>query len=102
MRLRDFFTMNYVKSLLDMSSLMTTSFYDVGKRVVVVTHGGVLRTSHLIAKGLPCSGKVVNASINTFRISDENEWTICSWGDVSHLQAVGFLDTGFGGDKLSG
>jgi len=75
---------------------------NLGKRVVVVTHGGVLRTSYIIAKGLPCTGKVVNASINTFRISDEEEWEICSWGDVSHLQDIGFLNTGFGGDKLSG
>lgn len=82
--------------------LTMTLFCDAGKRVVVVTHGGVLRTSHIIAKGLPCTGKVVNASINTFRISDEQEWEICSWGDVSHLQDIGFLNTGFGGDKLSG
>ncbi|KAG0622746.1 hypothetical protein M758_3G120600 [Ceratodon purpureus] len=75
---------------------------NLGKRVVVVTHGGVLRTSHIIARGLPCIGKVVNASINTFRISDEKEWEICSWGDVGHLQDIGFLNTGFGGDKLSG
>ena len=88
-----------VKSL---SLLMMALFCDAGKRVVVVTHGGVLRTSHIIAKGLPCTGKVVNASINTFRISDVKEWEICSWGDVSHLQDIGFLNTGFGGDKLSG
>lgn len=75
---------------------------NIGKRVVVVTHGGVLRTSHIIAKGLPCTGKVANASINTFRISKENEWSICCWGDVSHLKDVGLLDSGFGGDKLSG
>ncbi|XP_024364394.1 phosphoglycerate mutase-like protein 4 isoform X1 [Physcomitrium patens] len=74
----------------------------LGKRVVVVTHGGVLRTAHILATGLPCSGKVVNASINVFRISDEKDWTITCWGAASHLQDIGFLDTGFGGDKLSG
>lgn len=84
------------------NSFEQVALENLGKRVVVVTHGGVLRTSHIIAKGLPCPGKVVNASISVFHISDDKDWTIISWGDVSHLQNIGFLNTGFGGDKLSG
>ena len=42
----------------------------------------------------------MNASINTFSISDVKEWGICCLDDVSHLQDIGFLNTGLGGDKL--
>lgn len=75
---------------------------DAGERVVVVTHGGLLRCLHIIAKGVPPQVKITNASISVFHISDENDWTLCSWGDVSHLQGVGFLSSAFGGDKQSG
>ncbi|CAM6016602.1 unnamed protein product [Sphagnum balticum] len=73
-----------------------------GQRVVVVSHGGILRSLHIIATGLPARGKVLNASINTFRISDTKDWTMCSFGDVQHLQEVGYLSSAFGGDQESG
>jgi probable phosphoglycerate mutase len=73
-----------------------------GQRVVVVSHGGILRSLHIIATGLPSRGKVLNASINTFRISDTKDWTMCSFGDVQHLQDVGYLSSAFGGDQESG
>lgn len=73
-----------------------------GQRVVVVSHGGILRSLHIIATGLPSRGKVLNASINTFCISDTKDWTMCSFGDVQHLQDVGYLSSAFGGDQESG
>ncbi|XP_041004588.1 phosphoglycerate mutase-like protein 4 [Juglans microcarpa x Juglans regia] len=74
-----------------------------GERVIVVTHGGVIRTLYKRAcpNGRP-RGKVLNTSINIFRLSDKDEWTIKLWGDVSHLDKTGFLESGFGGDRTSG
>ncbi|XWS41948.1 hypothetical protein CRYUN_Cryun17cG0126100 [Craigia yunnanensis] len=73
-----------------------------GERVVVVSHGGVIRS--LYKRACPegkSVGKVLNTSVNIFQLSDE-EWTIKSWGDVSHLDQTGYLKSGFGGDKTSG
>nr|KJB43645.1 hypothetical protein B456_007G210600 [Gossypium raimondii] len=73
-----------------------------GERVVVVSHGGVIRS--LYKRACPngkSGGKVLNTSVNIFHLCDE-EWTIKSWGDVSHLQQTGYLESGFGGDKTSG
>ncbi|KAG2719860.1 hypothetical protein I3760_02G010800 [Carya illinoinensis] len=74
-----------------------------GERVVVVTHGGVVRS--LYKRACPngrSRGKVLNTSVNILHLSDGDEWTIKSWGDVSHLNQTGFLESGFGGDKTSG
>ncbi|ERM97352.1 phosphoglycerate mutase-like protein 4 isoform X2 [Amborella trichopoda] len=75
-----------------------------GKRVVVVTHGGVIRALHKRAgpSRVPQPGKIMNASINIFHLSCDYEWIIKSWGDVSHLRGTGFLTSAFGGDKNSG
>ncbi|KAL3833363.1 hypothetical protein ACJIZ3_008099 [Penstemon smallii] len=74
-----------------------------GERVVVVSHGGTIRALHRKASPHGRSvGKVLNTSVNVFHISDKDEWSIESWGDVSHLDRAGFLDSGFGGDKNSG
>ncbi|XP_011099196.1 phosphoglycerate mutase-like protein 4 [Sesamum indicum] len=73
-----------------------------GERVVVVSHGGTIRALH--KKASPHRGpsaRVLNTSVNVFHVSD-NEWSIKSWGDVSHLDQTGFLESGFGGDKHSG
>ncbi|KAE7999581.1 hypothetical protein FH972_003992 [Carpinus fangiana] len=73
-----------------------------GERVVVVTHGGVIRT--LYKKACPngrSGGKVLNTSVNIFLLSD-GEWTIKLWGDTSHLNQTEFLESGFGGDRTSG
>ncbi|KAK4488367.1 hypothetical protein RD792_004128 [Penstemon davidsonii] len=73
-----------------------------GERVVVVSHGGTIRALHRKASPHGRSvGKVLNTSVNVFHISDKDEWSIESWGDVSHLDRTGFLDSGFGGDKNS-
>ncbi|KAI3452050.1 hypothetical protein Pfo_008715 [Paulownia fortunei] len=74
-----------------------------GERVVVVSHGGTIRALHRRASPHRRStGKVLNTSVNVFHLSDEDEWSIKSWGDVSHLNQTGFLESGFGGDKNSG
>ncbi|XP_044475961.1 phosphoglycerate mutase-like protein 4 isoform X2 [Mangifera indica] len=73
-----------------------------GERVVVVTHGGVIRAFHKRSaptENLP--GKIQNVSLNIFRLAGE-EWMINTWGDTSHVSKTGYLETAFGGDKTSG
>lgn len=74
-----------------------------GERVVVVTHGGVLR--ELYERAAPTgsiNGKIQNTSVNVFHISDSGgQWIIKTWGDISHLQETGVLDSAFGGDGTS-
>ncbi|XVF61130.1 hypothetical protein PTKIN_Ptkin08bG0104400 [Pterospermum kingtungense] len=84
------------------SSLQRIGEKHKGERVVVVSHGGVIRSLYKRAcpKGRS-GGKVLNTSVNIIHVSDE-EWTIKSWGDVSHLDQTGYLMSGFGGDKTSG
>lgn len=74
-----------------------------GQRIVVVTHGGVIR--EFFNRAAPRGsrrGKILNVSVNVLRISDKMEWSIKSWGDVSHLDGVGYLGNAFGGDRTSG
>ncbi|KAF3793918.1 Phosphoglycerate mutase-like protein 4, partial [Nymphaea thermarum] len=75
----------------------------LGQRIVVVTHGGVIR--EFFNRAAPRGsrrGKILNVSVNVLRISDKMEWSIKSWGDVSHLDGVGYLGNAFGGDRTSG
>ncbi|KAL3646251.1 hypothetical protein CASFOL_011431 [Castilleja foliolosa] len=74
-----------------------------GERVVVVSHGGTIRALH--KKASPhrrFSGRVMNTSVSIFLLTDGGKWVIKSWGDVSHLDKTGFLESGFGGDRNSG
>ncbi|XP_020083226.1 phosphoglycerate mutase-like protein 4 isoform X2 [Ananas comosus] len=75
-----------------------------GERVIVVTHGGVLRELYRRANpGAPRGGTIHNTSVNVFHISDPGDpWIIKNWGDVSHLKDTGVLKSGFGGDGTSG
>ncbi|CAI0553748.1 unnamed protein product [Linum tenue] len=73
-----------------------------GERVVVVSHGGTIRSLHKRACPSERPAKILNTSVHIFHISDVDEWTIKSWGDVSHLNQTGFLESGFGGDRTSG
>lgn len=78
---------------------------NAGERIVVVTHGGVIRSFHgLVSSSHGWSaGKILNTSVNIFHLSHKGKWTIKTWGDVSHLeQTTAVLESGFGGDKLSG
>jgi len=59
-----------------------------GRRVLVVTHGGVLDTAYRHATGMPPSATrdfpIYNASVNVIS-HNGGRWKIESWGDVSHL-----------------
>lgn len=78
-------------------------FYDVGKRVVVVSHGGAIRALHMRASPHRRSkSKIWNTSVGILHLSDKDEWTVKLWADVSHLNKTEFLNSGFGGDKTSG
>ncbi|KAK9054083.1 hypothetical protein SSX86_025160 [Deinandra increscens subsp. villosa] len=85
-------------------SLQTIGSKHRGERVVVVTHGGVIRALHQRAssgKGHR-AGRILNVSVNVLHLSDPDKWVIKSWGDVSHLDGAAYLDSGFGGDRTSG
>ncbi|KAI9200451.1 hypothetical protein LWI28_008167 [Acer negundo] len=84
------------------SSLQKIGMKHRGERVVVVTHGGVLRAFHkrsAPAEKLP--GKILNASVNKFHLAGE-EWILKTWIDISHLNETGYLAAAFGGDNTSG
>ncbi|XP_010423624.1 PREDICTED: metal-independent phosphoserine phosphatase [Camelina sativa] len=68
-----------------------------GKRVIVVTHGGVLRAIYLRITQASSAGKLLNASVNVVHLRHK-KWIIDSWSDVSRLSSVGFLQRGFDGD----
>lgn len=74
-----------------------------GERVIVLTHGGVLRELHKHAvSGRSSDGRIHNTSVNVFLISESGNWTIKTWGDISHLHEIGVLNNAFGGDRTSG
>lgn len=60
-----------------------------GRRVVVVTHGGVLGVMYRHAAGLPLQAartySMQNASINRLRYAG-NRWELESWGETAHLE----------------
>ncbi|XP_077249449.1 metal-independent phosphoserine phosphatase-like [Tasmannia lanceolata] len=70
-----------------------------GERVIIVTHGGVLRAIYMAMTQEPSAGKVLNASINVLHLSDK-KCVFKTWSDVSHLNGVGFLARGFNGDSF--
>ncbi|XP_010028277.2 phosphoglycerate mutase-like protein 4 [Eucalyptus grandis] len=72
-----------------------------GERIVAVTHGSVLRRLHERACPNKQSVKFLNTSVNIFHLSDGHNWVFESGGDVSHLNQIGYLRTGFGGDRTS-
>ncbi len=59
-----------------------------GKRIVAVTHGGVLDIAYRHATGMPLAAPrkfpIQNASVNTFRV-EGSQFELISWSDVSHL-----------------
>lgn len=60
-----------------------------GKRIALVSHGGVLECAYRAALGLPLESprnfKVHNASINRFTVLD-GALELQSWGEVAHLK----------------
>ena len=60
----------------------------VGRRVVVVTHGGVLDALYRLAYRLPLDRPrdfpIYNAGLNVV-CWDAGQWQVHRWGDISHL-----------------
>lgn len=63
-----------------------------GKRVLLVTHAGVLRAMfrHVVGpvSESSCLPRTTNASISSFRYSD-GFWQLVCWNDASHLRNLG-------------
>lgn len=61
-----------------------------GKRVAVITHGGVLGIVYRHAMDIPLEARrgysLANASLNHFRYA-AGRWLLETWGDVTHLPA---------------
>jgi probable phosphoglycerate mutase len=61
-----------------------------GRRVAVVTHGGVLGIVYRHAMDVPLEARrgytLANASLNQFRYA-AGRWLLETWGDVAHLPA---------------
>lgn len=61
-----------------------------GRRVAIVTHGGILNAVFRRCMVLPLNGPrtfvIVNASVNVIRVKD-GRWSLVTWGDVSHLDS---------------
>lgn len=68
-----------------------------GKRVAVVTHGGVLDMLMRIALDIPLDRKrtwsLFNASLSTFTWR-AGAWRLNTWGDIRHLETAGTRDNG--------
>ena len=62
-----------------------------GRRVAVVTHGGVLATLYRFVHGIPVAVPhkvpITNATYNALTVS-ERRWAIECWDDASHLAAT--------------
>lgn len=68
-----------------------------GDQVLVVAHGGSLDSLFRETLGIGLSGpqrySVYNAAVNRFSWM-EGQWTLHTWGDVSHLASAGMADSG--------
>jgi len=68
-----------------------------GKRVAVITHGGVLSTLYRVVHGIPVAHAhritISNASYNAVAF-DADAWTLEAWDDTAHLPgAVPFVES---------
>jgi 2,3-bisphosphoglycerate-dependent phosphoglycerate mutase len=68
---------------------------NAGKNILIVGHGGVLRSFFHKATNTPLGGprrfSLYNASINAFLISGA-EWKLATWGEIAHLRDLKSLD----------
>jgi 2,3-bisphosphoglycerate-dependent phosphoglycerate mutase len=66
-----------------------------GKNILIVGHGGVLKSFFHKATNLslaePRRYSLFNASINSFSISN-GQWRLDTWGEIAHLQNMRTLD----------
>lgn len=67
-----------------------------GSTVLIVTHGGILTSMFQKAINLPLNQKrtfsVINMGLNTFTISENNQWFLETWGDICHLRGLSAID----------
>jgi probable phosphoglycerate mutase len=66
-----------------------------GKKVVAVTHGGVLGAIFRKVLGIgldaPRNFLLLNCSVNRIQKSSKG-WSLVSWGDIAHLHELDSLD----------
>jgi probable phosphoglycerate mutase len=66
---------------------------NIGKTVLIVSHGGVLMSMFYKALDLPLSQKrsfsLFNGSINIFSLDENMKWNLDTWGTVDHLTKQG-------------
>ncbi|QDZ24094.1 phosphoglycerate mutase [Chloropicon primus] len=71
-----------------------------GRKVVVVTHGGILNSIHRLITGIKFPGKIPNTSLSTiFKAHGSDKWEIGTFALCDHLTAAGveFDNRAFGG-----
>ena len=77
------------------SAIENLALMHPGKKVVAVTHGGVLgaifRNVLKIELDAPRNFLLLNCSVNRIKKSS-NGWNLVSWGDVSHLNNLDSFD----------
>ncbi|KAK1363834.1 hypothetical protein POM88_039395 [Heracleum sosnowskyi] len=56
-----------------------------GERIVVVTHGGVMRAFFKRVYPRERTKRVWSSSVSVLHLSDGDEWKIIVWGDASHI-----------------
>lgn len=76
----------FAARVIDALRELTQTYQD--KRIVAVTHGGVLDIAYRHANSTPLEAprtfSIHNASVNTFRV-DEAGFQLVNWSDISHL-----------------
>lgn len=60
-----------------------------GKKIVLVTHFGVIETAYRLARnvplGTPCKMPVLNTGVNRFRLTGK-QLELTAWGEAPHLE----------------
>ena len=83
----------FAKRVIDVLNELVAAQPD--KRIVVVTHGGVVdiawRHANKAPLDAPRQSPIFNTSVNTFRASAD-EFSLVGWGDISHLPQQLALD----------
>ena len=68
---------------------------NIGKKILLVTHGGFLGAIFRYVLNISVSSErnfmLLNCSVNRVE-KTENGWNLLSWGDVSHLEGIDSLD----------
>jgi probable phosphoglycerate mutase len=66
-----------------------------GSTLLVVTHGGILSGLFHKMINLPLSQErtfsIFNLGLNIFTISEDKQWFLETWGDISHLKLSGLM-----------